>query len=71
MMMITALIGTKIGIDIHKAGCKDLGKAKNSFNNGKRTYENVAKMYDDLLDTGDGTNPGWIEEEFKFFPCVG
>jgi hypothetical protein len=70
-MAITALMGTKTGIDVHKAGCKDLGKANNKFNNGKETYENVAKMYEALLDTGDETNPGWIVEEFKFFACVG
>jgi hypothetical protein len=70
-MSITALMGTKTGIDVHKEGCKDLGKAKNSFNNGSRVYESVAKMYEDLLDTGDPNEPGWVEEEFKFFPCVG
>jgi hypothetical protein len=69
-MAITALIGTRTGVDVHKAGCKDLDKAKNSFNNGKNVYESVAKMFEELLDTGDETNPGWIEAEFKFFPCV-
>ena len=71
MDRITALIGTRIGIDVHKEGCADLGKARNKFNNGAEVYENVDAMFAALLDTGDDTNPGWIVEEFKFFPCVG
>jgi len=70
-MAITALIGTKTGIDVHKAGCRDLDKANNKFVADIETYENVDKMFEELLDTGDENNPGWIEDEFKFFPCVG
>ena len=69
-MAITALIGTKTGVDVHKAGCRDLGKRNNKFVAGIETYENVAEMFEELLDTGDPNEPGWIEAEFKFFPCA-
>ena len=68
-MGITALIGTRTGVDVHRTGCRDLDKSENRFFD-KREYENVTQMHDELLDTGDETDPGWIEEEFKFLPCV-
>jgi hypothetical protein len=68
-MGITALIGTKTGVDVHRTGCQDLDKGVNRLF-GKEEYETVSQMHDELLDTGDETNPGWVEVEFKFFPCV-
>jgi hypothetical protein len=68
-MGITALIGTRTGVDVHRRGCRDLDKSENRFFD-KREYENVTQMHDELLDTGDETSPGWIEVEFKFLPCV-
>ena len=73
MNKITAVIGTKMGVDVHKEGCADLGKAKKNNYNFLPTevFENVNAMFAALLDTGDDTNPGWVDGEFKFFPCVG
>jgi hypothetical protein len=69
-MTITALIGTKMGVDVHKEGCKDLNKGENSWYQPGQTFESVQAMFDELLDTGDESNPGWVDGEFKFFPCT-
>jgi hypothetical protein len=58
-------------IQFHKVGCNDLNKPANRLAaRNAEIFSNLDAAVAEYLDTGDETNPGWIIEEMRFFPCL-
>jgi hypothetical protein len=60
----------KFQFDVHSTGCRDLKKydIRRQFDTMK--FKSLDQMDDQLLDTGDETNPGWSPSDFRILPCT-
>jgi len=58
-------------IQIHRAGCQDIKRGENKFwSQQSETFPTVEEAYDNYLDKGDETEPGWYEDEIKIHNCT-
>lgn len=70
-MVVAIVIGNGM-VEVHKAGCQDIARQ-----HGKRfeakwgySFDTLNQVYDNFLDTGDENNPGYMDDEFKIYPCT-
>jgi hypothetical protein len=67
--MLSVIVQGNGMVEVHKAGCADIAKryGRHGFTN---QLGSIQAVYDEYLDTGDANEPGYTEDEFKFYPCT-